>query len=657
MRTRSKARIQRKLHFVLIIFFCQLFCFPLCAQTYEWAKVIFPQSNSGYKLTLTVDQAGNTYTVGKFTGMFDADPGPGTHDLVSEGLIDVYITKYDANGNLVWALSFGGAGDDYGTDIVVDQSGNVYVSGFFKSTVDFDPGPGTTLLSADAGGDWDGYICKYSSTGAFIWARSIGNSSADYGPETVNSIDVDDTGNVYALGAFPKPVDVDPGPGIVILNPTVNNIDNVFLLKLDQNGDYVHAIKINYNAGSSDGPVELVVRNGVIYTCIHGGAGYYIAKFDSGLNLLWTELTRGETTSMAIDAMGNIIIGGYFVGTVDFDPGPGIHYQSAPFSNLFDMFVCKLNTDGEFQWVRTMGSISQQGEFVWGVVTDQQNGDIYLTGIEDRPVYFDGINPAGYFQPQASDAFVEKLSADGSFKWVVQLAGPGNSEGRAIATDGQGNVFINGTFDGLTDFNPDPLVADTQSAPAVMTGYYTWKLSPGNVVPVKLTNFIIKKQTASIMIYWTTEQEINSKSFVIERSLDGIKWNEITRLNAAGNSSVKINYNATDYNPAKGINYYRLKQLDLDGRFNYSEIRSVYFGNDVNVVVAPNPAKDKVTVYLPGNSSMISIKIFNENGQLVKEVFSIDESVQVNLSSFAKGIYTIKLNGKNINEARKLFVD
>ncbi len=186
---------------------------------------------------------------------------------------------------------------------------------------------------------------------------------------------------------------------------------------------------------------------------------------------------------------------------------------------------------------------------------------------------------------------------------------------------------------------------------------FTLSAATAGVIPVKLSGFTARKENKSVKLYWTTQQEINSKEFIVERSLNQNKWDEVVRVNAAGNSSQKINYSATDLNPIPGINYYRLKQVDINGKFTYSEIRPVYFGNDIDFVLFPNPAKDILTVYLSGNTSIVSINIYNTHGQLVKHVSSAEESVQINLTGVAKGIYTIKITGKEINKTKKLVVD
>jgi hypothetical protein len=220
-------------------------------------------------------------------------------------------------------------------------------------------------------------------------------------------------------------------------------------------------------------------------------------------------------------------------------------------------------------------------------------------------------------------------------------------------------------FDG-TDWNDVagiPGVSNTTTAGNItITGVSTFSLftfssATGVVVPVKVSSFSARKQQTNVQLNWTTEQEINSQSFTIERSVDGIKWISLASIAAAGNSQVKRNYQAIDYHPAKGINYYRLKEVDMDGRFTVSETRSVYFDNDVQLVLAPNPVTNKVTIYIPGNTSSVSIKIFNTQGQLMKTVFSNEETIPVNITGFARGVYSVKVIGKNMEEVRKMVVE
>src|SRR5690606_25371176 len=122
---------------------------------------------------------GNVYTTGYFVGTVDFDPGAGTVNLTSQGGSDIFIQKLDALGDLVWAKSVGGTGNDNGRSIAVDAQGNVYTTGDFRGIVDFDPGAGTADLTSQ--GEYDVFIQKLDALGDLIWAKSVGETSYDYG--------------------------------------------------------------------------------------------------------------------------------------------------------------------------------------------------------------------------------------------------------------------------------------------------------------------------------------------------------------------------------------------------------------------------------------------------------------------------------------------
>src|ERR1043165_3847418 len=125
----------KKIYLILILaFFTGA---DLISQNLTWAKQL-GGTNIDFGRTIAVDASGNVITAGYFYATADFDPSAATANLVSAGLFDVYISKLDASGNYVWAKRIGAAQNDLAYDIVLDASGNVYVTGVFRGTVDFD---------------------------------------------------------------------------------------------------------------------------------------------------------------------------------------------------------------------------------------------------------------------------------------------------------------------------------------------------------------------------------------------------------------------------------------------------------------------------------------------------------------------------------------
>jgi len=164
--------------------------------------------------SVALDGAGNVYTVGGFTTSGDFDPGPGTFSLTSAGSFDGFVSKLDGAGNFLWAARVGGTGFDNGLDIAVDAIGNIFLSGPFSGTADFDPGPGTFNLTSAGSGD--GFAAKFGSAGHLRWAAPLGGALSD----SAGDLALDSDQNVYVAGYFLETADFDPGPNTASLTST-----------------------------------------------------------------------------------------------------------------------------------------------------------------------------------------------------------------------------------------------------------------------------------------------------------------------------------------------------------------------------------------------------------------------------------------------------
>ncbi len=163
-------------------------------------------------------------------------------------------------------------------------------------------------------------------------------------------------------------------------------------------------------------------------------------------------------------------------------------------------------------------------------------------------------------------------------------------------------------------------------------------------LPVQLKSFTVKKVSTQSLLTWVTASETNNAGFNIERSADTRTWTSIAFIMGAGTSTSERTYNFTDAAPKKGINYYRIKQVDLDNKETYSEIRSVTFANQTTLVY-PVPTKDKVIIEL-SDQRLIGTQatIADQQGKLVRRVTITAMQQEISLSSLPAGIYLLKMD-------------
>jgi hypothetical protein len=363
-----------------------------------------------------------------------------------------------------WAKSMGGINDDQALSLATDASGNVYTTGIFYGTVDFDPGPG--IFNLTSAGYYDIFISKLDASGNFVWAKAMGG----IGEDAPNAIAVDGSGNVYTAGSFVGTADFDPGVGIFDLTSTGGY--TIFISKLDSSGNFVWAKAMDgtngwatcvaldasgnvYTTGTFQGTVDFDPGAATFNLTSAGISDIFVSKLDSLGNFIWTKQIGGiddeRVTSTSIDPFGNVCISGYFYGTVDFDPGVGIFNLISAGGE--DIFISELHSTGNFIWAKRIGGIFNDGGAVLSIDT---SGNVYTTGVFNGVIDFDpGTGIYNLTSAGGSDIFISKLDASGNFVWAKRIGGISNDYMGSLVVDRSSNVYLTGEFSGTCDFDPD----------------------------------------------------------------------------------------------------------------------------------------------------------------------------------------------------------
>lgn len=237
-----------------------------------------------------------------------------------------------------------------------------------------------------------------------------------------------------------------------------------------------------------------------------------------------------------------------------------------------------------------------------------------------------------------------------------------NSEDEIILESSSGNEVDRVEYDNsfpnvagasmyLTQIPSDNNVPSSWASSTTSIGIDTDKGSPGNIgeatLPVALSDFYGKKLNNTVQLFWETATELNNSHFEIERSADGKNFNTIGEVIGNGTTLEVQKYSFTDKTPFNGVNYYRLKQVDFDGQFEYSKIISItkkVLAQDIRI--APNPAKTKFNITFPSTMEQkIRMEIFNMNGQQVRsQILNVAGGLQtINISNLQTGMYIINL--------------
>jgi hypothetical protein len=536
---------------------------------FVWAKQLGGIGGEG-GVAITVDAAGNVYTTGSFNRAADFNPDPAvTNTLTPSGFNDdIFISKLDAAGNYVWAKQLGGSAVDYSAAITVDALGNVYTTGVFFGTADFNPGAATFNLTSAGGNDI--FVSKLDASGNFVWAKQFGGTSADQ----PLSIAVDASGNVLTTGFFNGTADFNPDPAVTF-NLTEANSD-AFVSKLNAAGDFVWAKQL-------------------------GGASQ----------------TQGN--AIAVDATGNVYTTGLFTGTGDFNPDPAVNNNLTSVGTS-DIFISKLDAAGNYVWAQRIGGSVNPGENSHAIVLDA-TGNIYTTGsfrgvvdFNPDPAVTNNLTAVG-----SPDVFVSKLDAAGNYLWAKQMGGSSETVGYSIAVDASANVYVSGFLSGTADFDPNPAVTNNLTS-AGEYDIFVLKLSQPGILPIHFSSVKAFQKNTGVQVEWNIATESNIHIYEVEKSSDGIHFTKAGHFAPTSNNNASVSYHWLDNNPYDGNTFYRLKAVEISGSFKYSSIVSINISKGrSSIVINPNPVIDGVINLQLQNQprGTYNVRLFNSAGQLM----------------------------------------
>jgi hypothetical protein len=604
------------------------------------------------------DLAGNYYLTGFYQGTVDFDPSGNTHNQTSNGSGDIFLAKYNHLGNYQWAISMGSAEFDEGKAIALDDLGNVYLTGRFRQTVDFDPSVNTTNLTSN--GDADGFVAKYNNNGDLQWVFQLGGAGAEE-PFDINI----KNGQIVVGGQFQQSVNFDPPGGSMIL--TSAGAADIFAAAYNENGDYQWAIRIGntgsescygidtdasgntYMTGFFSGTVDFDPGTGTDNYSATGNADAYLCKLDNAGVYQWAIPLGGsgflsnDGRDLTVDGSGNITLTGRFVGTVDFDPSPNSASLTA--SGLTSGFLAQYDANGNYQWAFKLSSTTfGSSTLPHGIVTDQV-GDIYVCGGLSGTVDFDpGFSIENRTSAGGTDIFVAKYSQAGNYLWAINSGGTLGDEALGLSANID-QVFLTGYFQNSFDVDPG-----TNTTTVTSNGGTDMIMSQliNTTLPVEWAGFEAQQQPNGIQLEWMTYNEFHNHHFTVQRSIDGVLYSDIGQLMSLGNASQGHFYSFLDRHPYQELNYYRIKQTDLDGNFSYSPTISIREGKGRwNWQFFPNPVTEFLTYEFSGRvGEMAEIKIINGAGGLVWRLAGVSPgSGLVAVADWSPGIYYVMIEG------------
>jgi hypothetical protein len=589
--------------------------------------------------------------------------------------IQVFVSKIDLNGNFQAFTMFG----QYATvtDLYVDNSDNVYLTGGFRNGISL------TGQSVVSNGDRDAFLMKLNANFTCQWVKSVGCNNAFSFDEKGVSVKVNSTGEVIFVGNFEGTVDIDPGPGNIQL--TSNGSYDAFLLKLSPNGSLIdYKIIGGIDMQRFEG-LEVTSNDEIILTGVFSDSvdfdltssqfflysptfASFVVKYSPQFNLTWAKMIQGSSArTMMRDSFNRIYVSGVFGGTVDFDPNAGITQHTSGVS--MNTFVVTLNGSGNYLWSGIIQGGSASPNYN-SQFNEPENiyvspGGIYISGNFQAPTDFDpGLgtfsmssmtSPNGY--QQYSTAFILKLNQcipSSSIQTVSACGSYTAPDGQVYAQSGTYNanllnatgcdstVTINLTIQQPSTATIDTMACSVYTSPSgsvlSVSGQYLDTISTVAGCDSVLT---INLSIASI----DTTVTKNGNILTSNQSGATYQWyNCTTNAPIPGATAQSFTANATGWYAV---------MVTMNGCSELSSCRQVKKITTSSagllhtetisgsaILVYPSPTNDEITIQRE-TSNTEPYQIIDALGRVVSAGELIDETQKIRLVSLSSGSYTL----------------
>ncbi len=564
--------------------------------------------------------------------------GSKTQDSV--GGYDYWVVKTDSSGNIIWNKTFGGTKNDIASAIIATSDGGYLVGG--TSISDLSGSKSSNSFSSN-----DYWVLKLDVNGNKVWDITLGGLYTD----VLTSLAELPSGNFIVGG--------NSFSDIYGTKTTKNigseNTADYWVLIIDKNGTLVSQ---NIYGGTSDDALASVSPYGVGSIFLAGSSyslraagyksnspignnDYWIVKTDlAGNNLYDAEFGGNRSdylTCMQVLPDSSIILGGYS----NSDAGSS---KSSAFLGVTDFWVVKLKPNGALQWDKTIGGAS--GDYLTSIQQTKDKGFL-LGGYSNSNTGNNKTdNSKGGF-----DYWMVKLDSKGNILWDKTVGGSGDDIlSDAYETDSEKYVMAGTSF--------SPQSGDKSAGTSGGSDYWIVSLKGNSdVLPVTLVSFAASLRQQDVAINWSTANQANISRFEVERSTDGIGFYQTAVVTA---SSVSGSYQSID--PKAAVLpfdklYYRLKIINNDGSFSYSNVITVQLVSltSVDFTILPNPVKAVLILqYHTLADKKADVVVYTASGKVVlKATLSPSTGISshtFNVASLSKGVYYVSMNTGDTNK-------